>query len=178
MNNLKQFAVQFIGMKDGLHELKYNVDDYFFQNIEDSIIKGGDFDVTVYFEKQSRLFNIDIEFSGKVSSICDRCLAEINLPVSGSERIIVKFSEEPRDEMDIVYLPMKAVEINLAKYIYEFIALSLPFTKIYDCENDNPIPCDMETLAKLQENKNIDIEQEEENQTNPIWDSLKNKFDN
>ncbi len=177
MKNLKQYAVQFIGMKDGLHELKYKVDDFFFKNIEDSIIQDGDFDVTVYFEKQSRLFNVDIEFSGKVSSVCDRCLAGIQLPISGSERLIVKFSEEPRDEFDIVYLPMKAVEINLARYIYEFIALSLPITKVYDCENDNPVPCDLETLSKLEENRNID-KIEEENLTNPIWESLKNKFDN
>ena len=175
MNNFKQFAIQFIGMKEGMHELKYTIDNFFFKNIEYSVIKNGEFDVTVYFEKQSRLFNVEIEFSGKVTSTCDRCLAGIQLPISGSEQLIVKFSEEPRDEFDIVYLPMKAVEINLARYIYEFIALSLPITRVYDCKNDKPIPCDLETLSKLEENRNIEIE---ENQTNPIWESLKNKFDN
>ena len=38
----------------------------------------------------------------------------------------------------------------MAKYIYEYIVLSLPLIKVYDCENDDPLPCDEELLERLE----------------------------
>jgi uncharacterized metal-binding protein YceD (DUF177 family) len=70
----------------------------------------------------------------------------------------------------VVFISREAPELNVAKFIYEFVVLSLPITNTYDCESENPRPCNMEVLDflnKINENDDDDVSGDS------VWDALK-----
>jgi uncharacterized metal-binding protein YceD (DUF177 family) len=112
---------------------------------------------------------LDFDFAGKAFTECDRCLADIQLPVKGQNRLLVKFTEDDgEDEADVFYLDPEVSSFKIAQFVYEYICLALPMIKVYDCEKDVPKPCDEEMLKYLKK----DSESEENN--NPFKEALKN----
>ncbi len=167
MASLNNFSIPVRGIKSGLHQFKFHLDSTFFTEFEDSLIGESDVDILLDFDKRPDMFVLDVDVQGTVKAECDRCLADIHLPVDGQFQLIIKLSDHESEVDEVVYLPAETTEINVAKYIYEFVGLSVPMMKIYDCQNDNPPPCDQAVLKRL--------EQEEEDQkatNNPIWDEL------
>ncbi len=167
MASLNNFSIPVRGIKSGLHQFKFHLDSTFFTEFEDSLIGESDVDILLDFDKRPDMFVLDVDVQGTVKAECDRCLADIHLPVDGQFQLIIKLSDHESEVDEVVYLPAETTVINVAKYIYEFVGLSVPMMKIYDCQNDNPPPCDQAVLKRL--------EQEEEDQkatNNPIWDEL------
>ncbi len=168
MDTLKEFSIPIKGLKTGIHHFNFTLDKHFFDAFEDSIIKDGNFQVQLEFDKRPDLFVLVFQFKGAVKTACDRCLETIDLPVENSQQLLVKFSDEPKDDSEVVYITTTLTAFNVAKYIYEYINLALPLIKVYDCENDNPRPCNDKMLDYLDPS-----EQEDGNNSNPIWDELK-----
>lgn len=153
MNALREFSIPIKGLKSGLHQFDFQIDKSFFAHFDNSPITDGEFQVWLDFDKQTSLFELTFEFEGTVKTTCDRCLAGIHLPVDGLEYLTVKITLDPKEEeADIIYISPEDPELNVAKYIYEYICLALPSVMAYDCENDEVPPCDFETLKKLEEN--------------------------
>ena len=118
--------------------------------------------------KQSVMYVLQYEFEGTVNTDCDRCLAPIALPIEGAERLLVKFSlEETSEEAEVIFIHPETPQLDVSKYVYEFICLAIPMIKTYDCEAEKKKPCDEKMLGYLES------QQEEEQQDNPIWDALK-----
>ena len=97
------------------------------------------------------------------------------LEIPDSQRLLVKFSlEEQPEEAEVIYINPEAPQLNVAKYIYEYICLAIPLFKVYDCENDDPRPCNEEALRFLSNGGHTEEEAEkEEEEPNPIWAELK-----
>jgi len=112
---------------------------------------------------------LDFVLEGTVRTECDRCLATIDLPVKDQQQLIFKYAFEEKEGPDVVYLLHETSELNVAKYIYEYICLAMPMIKVYDCKDENPSVCNDEVTQYLdRENTAIDPDS-----TNPIWDQLK-----
>ena len=150
MDTFKEFSLPIKGLKNGFHAFNYQIDQAFFERFEGSIIQNGSFDVTVEMDKRDSFFELTFDFDGSVQTACDRCTASIELPFGDTQKLVVKMSEEEHDEdSDIVFIHPDAHEFNIAQYVYEFICLAEPFNKVYDCENDEPKPCDFDVLNKI-----------------------------
>jgi len=167
MASLKNFSIPVRGLKSGLHQYNFHLDSTFFAEFSNAPIEESEVDVQLDFDKRPDMFVLDVEVQGTVKTECDRCLADINLPVEGQYQQIIKLSDHESEVDEVVYLPVETTEINVAKFIYEFVGLSVPMMKTYDCQNDTPPPCNQAVLARL-------AAEEEEKQTtkNPIWDEL------
>ncbi len=186
MKTLNHFTLPIKGLKMGMHQFDFQVDSAFFSHFENSTIREGTFDVRLQFDKRADMFVLDFEFSGKVNTACDRCLANIHLPVNGTAQVMVKFAEAEQptsrpgssvdpmkagwEENDIWYISKNQHELNVAKHVYEFITLALPLIKTYDCHNDEHAPCDSEMLKYL----NTQTISQDESTSNPFVDALKN----
>lgn len=174
MNALREFSIPIKGLKNGLHQFDFQIDSQFFTHFDNSPITEGSFEVWLDFSKQTSLFELTFEFEGYVKTVCDRCLANIDLPVEGLERLTVKITLEPKEEeADILYISPEESDLNVAKYIYEYICLALPSTMTYDCENDEEPPCDLEVLQKLeasmaQQPPSVAAETSSDNADNPF----------
>jgi uncharacterized metal-binding protein YceD (DUF177 family) len=183
MNALREFSIPIKGLKNGFHQFEFQIDKSFFSHFDGSPIADGEFQVWLDFDKQTSLFELTFEFEGAIKTACDRCLADINLPVDGLEYLTVKLTLDPKEEeADIIYISPEDPELNVAKYIYEYICLALPTVMSYDCENDEQPPCDFATLKKLEENAvkhtpSVTEEKETEDAENPFL-NLKKLFNN
>lgn len=173
METLLPFSIPVKGLKNVIHKFEYFIDHSFFKHFEDSPVNDGALNVDVTFEKRPDLFVLQIDFKGTVKADCDRCLVQIDLPISDSQRLMVKVGEGESEDPDIIFIHPEESKLNIAPYIYEFVLLAMPMIKVYDCDNDENPACNFEMLKYLDENS----EQKEEGASNPIWDELK-KLDN
>ena len=130
---------------DGL-TAEYDIDDSFFEQI-DGLIQRGRLHSTVHVEGNARtMFNVTIHSEGVVFAPCDRCLADIELRIDTSDHLSVKLGEEYEDEGDVVIVPEHDGRIDMAQFIYEFIALSMPLKLVHE-----PGKCDEAMMAALQQ---------------------------
>ncbi|MFT4535568.1 MAG: hypothetical protein ACJA1A_001515 [Saprospiraceae bacterium] len=171
MNVLDHFTIPYKGMGNGIHNLEFDIDSDFFKAFEASHLDNGKFKVLVEMDRrnESSVFTFDIEGSTKTN--CDRCLESINLPMYGDFTLHVKHSHEGESTDEIMYIHPETSTLNLSQVIYEFVLLCMPLVKTYDCENDENPPCNLNILEKLEQEE--ELEEEENNTKNDIWDSLK-----
>ena len=163
MFELKEFSIPIKGLNEGMHEFDYQIDKSFFQHFEASPIEEAQFDLKLFFDKRPDMIVLTFNLKGTVKTECDRCLEELQLPISNAPQLLIKYAAQEKEDADIVYIQRERDELNVTRYVYEFICLSMPMIKYHsDAEQ-----CDEQMLKYL----NSDEEQQADN---PIWDELKN----
>jgi uncharacterized metal-binding protein YceD (DUF177 family) len=171
METLNQFIISLERLKDGMHQFDFQIDEGFFKHFEQSPIQKGNFDLTLFLDKRPDLLVLTFDFKGSFSTNCDRCLEDINLPLSGDQQLIVKYADEPNEDAEVIYITKGTQQLNIAKFAYEFICLAIPIIKVYDCENDENPPCNQDVLDQLYREQEVEEKEEIEN---PVWEALKN----
>jgi uncharacterized metal-binding protein YceD (DUF177 family) len=166
MQALRQFSIPLKGLKNGEHNYAFNIDKTFFACFESAPIGEGQLTAELSLEKKSDHIILDFWIEGSIRTECDRCTALIDLPIESEHEIIVKYSDEEKEEDEIVYIPNDAHELNVASLIYELIILAIPMIKVYDCDIEEPRPCNEEILSILSA-------QTKESKS-PLGDALKN----
>lgn len=178
MNNIIDTVVQFSGLKSGRYEYSYALDKAFFEGYENEELCDGNVDFEVVLEKKEHLLMFTFTFQGTVKSICDRCLGEMVIPVNGEEHLCVKFSDtETSEDEDVIFLPEDAFKIDLAQWMYEYVAVSMPMQHVHP-EGE----CDPEMLKFISEEKEMSGEDDNvrelgEGESDPRWDALKHLLD-
>ena len=174
MNALDQFSIPVLGLRNGLHGYDFDIEKEFFEAFETSPIKNGEVSVHLDFDKREDMYVLLFSFHGKVEVTCDRCLDPFDLPIEDRQSLMVKFDEEPWEDTDVVFIVKGTQELNVAKYIYEFINLAVPITKTHDDAGGN---CNPEMLKYL--NGGSDKTTDSEPTSNPFRDALKDfNFEN
>jgi len=168
VNYLDQYILEFSGLSDGIHQFEYTVDGGLFREFGYNEINECSIVVRMEMNKQPDMLELKFTFSGFVVCECGRCLEEYHQPVSGDERLIVKFGEETDEASDeVIILPPLAHQVDLGQYIYESIVLILPQRRVHPEDENGKSDCNPEIIQKLEElkshKKNID----------PRWDDLK-----
>ena len=167
MDALAHFTIPVSGLHNGPHEYRFNIDGAFFQCFPESPVKEGDVSVELLFDKQPDIYTMAFELEGTVKVACDRCLEEFDLPIEASQVLLAKFDEKEWEDADIIYILKEATQMNVARYIYEYIILAVPMVKTHDEADQN---CDPEMLKFLQQSEEGD---ESPDASLPIWDALK-----
>lgn len=167
MKNLSQYTIPFKGLKDGLHHLTFQVANGFFQHFEESYLQQGNILVKVDLDKRPTLLILDIDFSGTVKTVCDLCAEEGDLPIEGQEQVLVKFTDNPGDDEQVIYLATGEAQLNIAQYLYEFITLSVPIRKVPCADIENEPTCNAKALDLIKGD-----EEKDETEANPIWAEL------
>ncbi|MBK8388721.1 MAG: DUF177 domain-containing protein [Saprospiraceae bacterium] len=162
MNVLDHFSVPYLGLKNGIHQINFEVDDSFFLTFENSYVEGGKLKVEMSLDKRSDLAVADFIFDGNVRVTCDRCLQSFDHPIEGDSKLHIKIGLQDPDQDEVLFIDQETSSINFASYIYECICLLLPMSITHEDIDD----CDPEMIAKL--NKTND-----DATKNDIWNSLK-----
>jgi len=171
---------------------EFVLDNLYFAHIDGTEVQKGKVNVALNVRKTSCAFELSFLTEGIVWVSCDRCLDDMELPVSSSDKIVVKFGREYAEEGDnLIVIPEEEGEINVAWFMYEFIALSIPMKHIHA-----PGKCNKAMTTKLNKHlkkdasedndelfdsdrENTVIEEEEaEEQIDPRWNELKKILDN
>ena len=138
--------------------------------------------------------NLQIEGTCKltVEIPCDRCLDDMEIPIDTHNRLVVKFGKEYAEESDeVVVIPEDEGAINLAWFLYEFIALAIPMKHVHA-----PGKCNKAMSSKLKKHtarstedgdeeyeddsveEDIAIDDDVPVATDPRWDGLKGLLEN
>ena len=186
-----KFSLYNISLKNfspGVHSYSFALDKKFFDAIDGEEVRKGTLKVELKVRKVAATYEFDFDIHGIVQIPCDRCLDEMDQKIDTHNRLIVKMGKEYSEESDeIVVIPEEEGEINIAWFLYEFIALNIPIKHVHE-----PGKCNRTMTKKLRKHTVIPIEEEggeeekeplveddtdfEENQqetTDPRWDILK-----
>jgi uncharacterized protein len=156
-----------VGLKLGEHQYEFLIDDKFFSEIEYSLIDQADIKVDLVLLKQDSMMILNFDIVGTIRVTCDRCLEEFDLPVEGSNRLIIKLGDVPYEESeDVLVISKDDYELDVAQYIYEFISLLKPIQVIHP--NDS---CDKAVLDLLKKHAT-----KESTNADPRWEALKGFF--
>ena len=162
MNILDTYKVDLLGSQLRDRVLKWNIDDNFFAAIG-GLIKRGNIQTTAECIGAGSIFRFKIHSEGIVIVPCDRCLADLELRIETTDELNVKLGDDNTDDGDCVVVSEAEGRVNLAQYIYEFIALAMPISCVHE-----PGGCDdtmMQRLSRYQVARSSQEDGESENST-------------
>ena len=178
MKGLKEFEISFVGLKEGVHHFEYIVEKEFFDFFGYEEFYNSNVKVDLSFFKKATMFELEFSILGWVEVACDLTNELFQLPINSKMDLIVKFGDEYNDENEeLLIIPHTDYKLNVAQFIYETIALSVPLKKIHPGVADGTLKS--EVLEKLKE---FEIKGEVEKQTpgeninetiDPRWNKLK-----
>ncbi len=186
MNKLEKYDIPFVGLKLGLHIFSYNVNSDLLSEIEESPINECDVEVQLEFLKRENVFELGFNFSGNITTECDRCNDVLLLPIEDRFKILVKFKplrafQNLNDDPDIMYIDRNETHLNVAELIYEFLILSMPMYKVHTTNEDGTSNCNPAIMEWLQTDNELledeasdDLPLENEEEINdPRWEALR-----
>ena len=165
-------------------EYQYQLDNEFFLDLDAPEVQKGQVNVTLKVRKTSGVYQLDFQTEGEVVVICDRCLDEMEQPIETTDRLKVKLGAEYSEEDDMVIIPEEEGYINVAWFIYEFIALSIPMKHVHA-----PGKCNIDMVNKLSKHLRVSADEEDDfdgidntndepQEIDPRWNELKKILDN
>ena len=122
------------------YSFEYALGDEFFDSINGPEIRQGDVSVSLTVVRVASAFEFNFQIEGVVTVICDRCLDDMEVSVETKNRLIVTFGEaytETSDEQVVV--SEEDGFIDVAWYMYEFIALAIPIKHVHESGECNEI---------------------------------------
>ena len=165
MRYMYQFIIPFSGLKEGMHDFAFDLEDKFFEHFEYTEIKKGKVHVDCLLEKQSRMMILQFRIRGTVFVPCDRCGEEFGLEIAGEQNLIVKYGESHTEESeDILVITEKEHEIDISQYLYEYVHLLLPMKKTHPEDEQGQSQCNPEILRYIKDT--------EEHPVDPRWEVL------
>ena len=160
MGNRREYDIAFVGLKPGLHEFNYEVDDKFFQD------KQADFSkcsarIKLTLEKNTSFLMLKFEVGGIVDVVCDRCGNNLGMDLWDEFNMVVKLVENP-DEMnateedpDVYYISRTESHLRVADWIFEFVTLSIPMQRSCKEEEIGGPQCNKEVLEMLKKMEDV-----------------------
>lgn len=175
MKHSMEFELAWQGMKLGIHEFNYEVDKHFMAaHGDDEAVDYNDIhaNVGLKFEKHENFFLLHFDIDGKMLVPCDRCGDEFELKLWDEFDLLIKLVEsaeedEREEDADVVFVPRSETVIDISKWIYEFVMLSIPLQRIHPDKPDGSSGCNQEALRLL------GTLTDTEAKTNNIWEGLK-----
>jgi uncharacterized metal-binding protein YceD (DUF177 family) len=179
-------------MQENIQKYEYFLDNHFFTDIDGEEIQKGRIKVFLAVSEKNSVFELDFKLSGIAIIPCDRCLDDMEYPIDTTSHLIVKLGKDYAEESDeIVVIPESEGAINLAWFLYEFVALAIPIKHVHA-----PGKCNKKMTSTLKKHTaksngedddsldmdvdDVIITDDEENdvKTDSRWDVLKNFNEN
>lgn len=172
MSHRREFEIAFVGLKPGVHEYQYDVDDRFFEEYGEQDFKKAEAHVKLSLEKNTGFLRLRFEVGGKADVNCDRCNNELPIQLFDEFTLTVKMAEDPEamneneEDPDVYYITRGESHLDVKGWIYEFVNLSIPMQKTCEYENMDGPHCSTVARELL---KGLKPEAPTEN---PLWKGL------
>lgn len=168
MDQLTEYSIPFVGLKEGLHDFHFAIDNTFFDTFDYEEFNHSKISINLQFEKKSTIFNLKFIAKGIVNIPCDVTDEPFDYPIETTFDWIVKFGETFNDDNEqLLILPHGSYQLDVAQPIYEMVVLSLPAKRIHPGVEDGTLQS--EILEKLEELQ----PKAEQNNNDPRWNKLK-----
>lgn len=186
MKALTKVIVPIAGDKTGKSVFNFELGNSFFESIEDAAIDSAQVKLKLEMDKRTDMMLFDFHFGGTVETICDRCADDLDLPIKGKERVIVKFladNEKPlpveiNDETEVQYIRRGETELDFSQLFYEFVVISMPLKRAHPLKpKAGQKGCDKNVLKFLGMESEMNEPEEDEAPTNSLFSALKKAMD-
>jgi uncharacterized metal-binding protein YceD (DUF177 family) len=178
MSGRREYEIAFVGLKPGVHEFSYEIDDKFFAAFPEQEFTNCHAQVKLLLDKHTSFMMLKFEVGGTVDVTCDRCGNQLKLDLWDDFEVLVKMVDNP-DELnsndedpDVFYISRTESHLYVGDWIYEFVNLSVPTHRMCDEKDISESRCNVEVLKMLQQ-----MNDESKKTENPIWKGL-DKFRN
>jgi len=179
----RDYDIAFVGLKQGIHEYQYQVNDKFFEPYQEQDFRNCKANIKLTLDKQNGFMLLKFEVGGSLETTCDRCGSNI-LPMNlwDEFNVVVKLAEDPdqmnatEEDPDVYYIGRGESHLHIADWIYEFVNLSIPMQRMCSEEQMGSDFCDNDVLAMLKKG-----EENTSSAENPIWkglEKIKKNLDN
>lgn len=159
MGNHREYDIAFVGLKPGIHEFNYQVEDKFFADYKITDFNDCHASVKLTLEKNTSFMLLKFEIGGSVNVVCDRCGNTLPMDLWDEFKLVVKQVTNPEEmnqneeDADVFYISQTESHLHLAGWIYEFILLSVPNQRMCSEEEMGGPQCNKEILAMLKKMK-------------------------
>ncbi len=180
LNDVKeqsQYSIDIYGLESKSYEFDYQIESAFFEEMPQDLIQKGSFKVHLVLDKSSTMIQLRFTIQGSAELICDRSLEPFEEPIETKGVIILKFGDHDEELTDEIFLINRSTSrINVAGYIFEFIALALPMKKIHPDlrgKDSDDAQNEFETLVYSSEGKMQEDAEPSNESIDPRWEALK-----
>ena len=169
MCNLEQYKIDLKGLTESMTVVEYDLDDDFFAALDGSQLEHGALHVSVSIRKMTGFFDLQFHQEGTVTVTCDRCLDDMEQPITADNSLTVRLGDTYDDDGDdTVTIEEREGILDLSWFIYEFIMLAIPIKHIHA-----PGKCNSAMTQKLSELSDAARSGEEAGETvDPRWEAL------
>ena len=170
MHFLNQFVINFAGLKLGVHEFKFDLDNSFFEHFDYNDFNSCNISTKILLNKKSNLLELNFCSKGSINLNCHVSNEPFDFPQKNEMNLVVKFSSEKIcDNEEFLILPNGVSQINVSHYLYEMIILSLPFKIIHPGVENGTLESEtLNALRRYEENVH-----RKNKKTDPRWDKVK-----
>lgn len=180
MKRNMEFELAWQGLKMGEHILQYQVGKEFLTNLGEmpEDVRDIDAKINLKFVKHENFFELHFDIDGYLLAPCDRCGDEFKFVLWDEFDLIVKLSDAEQDQTleedaDIVFIPYSETVLDISKWLYEFLILSIPLQRVHPNNAQGESTCNPEALKLLDKYAEQAIDKK-----NDIWkglESIQNK---
>lgn len=169
MCSLEPFKIDLKGLVSDETMLEFNLSDDYFEAIDAPEVRKGDVSVRLAIHRTAeRYFKLDFHIEGEVMVQCDRCLDDMPQAIETDSRLVAKFGEEYSEDDDLVTVDENDGVLDVAWFIYEFIALNIPVKHVHE-----PGKCNSAMIQMLEEHSATrSSDEDEEALIDPRWSGL------
>ena len=183
MNALRAYDINIVGLENKRYEYDFTSDRAFFDALEQDLISTGHVRTPLTLDKSETMIRLDFHITGTVEQTCDRSLDCYDQPVDTRQMMLLKFGDHNEELSDAIELIERNTStVNVARYIFEFLSLSLPMKRLHPRFRDED-DADDESTGKLIYRTDPDDEASTDNDPNeptidPRWAALRKLSDN
>ena len=175
MCSLDQLRIDLMQVNGAPEERKMHLTDDFFEAVGATEVSRGDVDVTPKVSAVGSSFRVDYSFCGTLVLPCDICLDDMAQPVEGSGSLVVRLGKEPSEDGDTIVIDENEGMLDMAWYVYESIALSIPIRHVHETGKCNVAMTELtrEYIADSDGERAAARSSDEEQDIDPRWAKLK-----
>ena len=179
MANRHEYEIAFVGLKPGIHEFNYELNEKFFKEKGAVDLANPDVNIKVLLDKHTGFMMLKFEVGGKADVSCDRCGNPLTLELWDEFKMLVKLVDNPEEmndqeeDPDIYYLSRHESHLDVGTWLYEFSLLSIPMQRRCSEDEMGGPQCNKEVLEKLKEMERLNSEN-----ANKLWKGLDKFKDN
>lgn len=171
MERTSEFMLPFVGLKEGVHKFKYEIDNTFFKAYDFNDFFDAKIKVELTFDKKATLMNLNFKAAGSVEVACNVTNEHFDFSIETSYDWIVKFGDVYNNDNDeILIIPNGTYQIDVGQPIYEMVVLAIPLKIIHPGIENGTL--ESEILNKLEELKPKERSISEQ-ESDPRWNKLK-----
>ncbi len=145
MGKLDIYKLPLKSLGIGTHVYEFQLDTHWFELMDGPDVQKGKVKAIVQVINTGHLYDLRFELTGGVEVPCDRCLDDMTIEVDQKSQLFVKFGPEFYEESeDMIVVPEREGELNVAWFLYELIVFSIPLKHVHA-----PGKCNKAMMSKL-----------------------------